>query len=126
MIRFGCTGLCHCVIQIVNQLVHIFDTDREPDKTIGNAGLLTNLFWHAGVGHGCRVLNQGFYATEADGKLGNFDGVHHSFTRFQAAFDSESEQCAEAIFTKVLLELYRLLPEIRLRLKRSNQNRQSI
>ena len=57
-----------CLIQILNQVIHIFNPDGEADQSIGNPEGFTYFPGDAGVGHDGRVFDQAFNAAKGFGK----------------------------------------------------------
>ena len=57
-----------CLIQILDQVIHIFNPDGEADQSIGNPEGFTYFPGDAGVGHDGRMFDQAFNATKGFGK----------------------------------------------------------
>ena len=57
-----------CLIQILDQVIHIFNPDGEADQSIGNPEGFTYFPGDAGVGHDGRMFDQAFNAAKGFGK----------------------------------------------------------
>ena len=57
-----------CLIQIFNQVIHIFNPDREADQSIGNSEGFKYFPGDAGVGHDGRMFDQAFNTAKGFGK----------------------------------------------------------
>ena len=57
-----------CLIQVLDQVIHIFNPDREADQSIGNPEGFTHFLGDAGVGHDGRMFDQAFNTAKGFGK----------------------------------------------------------
>src|SRR5438045_6690902 len=58
---------CHSVEpidQVCNQVVTVFDPDRQPHQRLTNASCSPRLLVHRGVGHGRRMRDETLYSAE--------------------------------------------------------------
>ena len=56
---------CKRLVEVGNQVFHIFDAHREADQPVGDADLLPHFGRHRGVRHGSGMGDQSFHAAEA-------------------------------------------------------------
>ena len=57
-----------CLIQVLDQVIHIFNPDGEADQPIGNSEGFSYFPWDASVCHDGRMFNQAFNAAKGFGK----------------------------------------------------------
>ena len=86
----GCDLRCvECQGEVGNEVVWMFDADRQSDRCIENTNALAYLGRYARMGHGCRMRGQGFRSAEADGKLEDLQRVEKPERGRLAALDIE-------------------------------------
>src|SRR5438093_180275 len=85
-----------CLTQIGDQVVGVFDADRDADQAVGDADLAADLRRNRGVGHERRRLDERFDAAEALAEREEARFPQDRAGGVQSAADLERKHAAEA------------------------------
>lgn len=95
---FCCIGsvLCSfkCLLQVGDDITGAFQTDRQTDQAIREAGGLDLFFRAHGVRHGSRMLDERLAVAEADGQRAQMHVIEH-LLGFREAAHLERDNAAE-------------------------------
>jgi hypothetical protein len=78
-----------CSSDVMHQVFRVFDADGEANEIFGNAEFEAGVRVDAGVGHGCRMLCQGFGAAQADRQFDQVEVVQEREGFFSPPFTSK-------------------------------------
>ena len=90
--EIGNSDLAERLLQVSDQIVRVLKADGQADQVGGHfergAG-------HGGVGHGARMLDQGFHAAQGFGQGEHFGGSGELLGRFETGGDLDGDHAAE-------------------------------
>ena len=84
------------LLQVVEQVVDIFDADREAQESVGESARFANVFGDGAMRHGGGVADQRLNTAEAFGQGKDFEASHHGIDIGIGTFELEGDHAAEA------------------------------
>src|ERR1700723_3069648 len=97
------TGLCESLVDVLDDVGIVFDTDRKPDGFRQNAGDALLFSGHLAVGGRCGMAGEGFRITDIDEPRDQLQRVIEGLAGFEAAFDPECKQ-RRGVAIQILLD----------------------
>src|SRR4030095_11408431 len=82
---FWSGSLSQGALEVLDEVVGIFDAHRQPHHSVDNATVFANFLGNGSVGHGRRVSDQGFYAAKAFSQRKQFGSLKQFLCSFQSA-----------------------------------------
>ena len=84
-----------CLLEIAYQVGFRFNSDRQAQQDVGNAGRLPRSSTHSRMGHRCRVSNQAFNAAKRFCQGENLQGIDEAPDFLKTAFQFHAQHRAE-------------------------------
>src|SRR5262245_29782098 len=83
-------------LELRDQIVHVFDADRQADEPIADAKIRAHLRWQRRMGHDGRVLDEALDATETLGECEELAALEKTARRRETALQHRRDHAAVA------------------------------
>ena len=90
------SGLLQSLLEVLNDVVGIFDSDRQSDQAVRQAPFSSILIRNVGVGHRRRVCDHGFHTAQTFSQSAQIHRIHQSPPCFSTIFEFESNHPTES------------------------------